>query len=202
MKPSVAAIAVSSLLLAACAGSDERIIDSSGSKPGWVNSDRDAWTENEKNYFRSMVDRQLKLDLAMDRARMLSFRKINENVYTKVLSAFGETTQGVSNDIDNPSAGQEGGFIKRELALISKSVTLQGVTQEASYWEKVRTITRAGEDVVAYKAYSLVSIPARNLVQAQKAATQAGLTKLNSQLNQEAKESATKALDSLKQELE
>ncbi len=188
-------------VLVACAGQSDRLVDSSGSRPGWVSSDKDSWQENDKIYYRGFVDRQAKLDMAVDRAKFSAIRKINESVYTTVVSSFGETSELISNDVDNPSAGQEGSFIKRELSSISKAVNLMGVTQEASYWEKFETAARSQEEQTAYKAYSLVSIPQKSLRMAQLSATQAGLEKLNTQLNGDAKASALKSLDDLKKQL-
>jgi hypothetical protein len=197
----IAIIAAAMGLLAGCANARDRLIERSSGKPGWVDSDRDYWEESNKAYFRGTVDRQATLDLASERAKYTAIRKVNEAVYTKVLSAFGENTEAVSNDIDNPNAGVQGSALRRELAAVSKAVMLQGITQEASYWEKYETTTRAGENVVAYKVFSLVSIPQGMLKRAQIAATESGLRKVNGELNEAARASVQKSLDQLKQEL-
>ena len=188
-------------LLGGCAGSRERLIERSSGKPGWVDSDRDYWEESNKAFFRGAVDRQANLDLAGERARYAAIRKLNEAVYTRVLSSFGESTDGVSNDIDNPSAGVQGSAIRREIAAVSKAVMLQGVSPEASYWEKYETPARSGESVVAYKVYSLVSIPVGMLKKAQIAATESSLQKVNGQLNSAARSQVEQNLEQLKKEI-
>lgn len=188
------------LMATACAGSREAVLDSSGSKPGWVSSDQDSWEEDDKLYFRAFVDRQLRLDLAVERARAAAKAEVGKAVTSKVMSVFGESFDGTSNDVDNLSAQQEGGNVRRELFSVSKAANLQGVTPVSSYWEKVRTTSRSGEETIAYKVYAVVYIPKMMLQRAQEAAVQEGLKRTNAQLNQERRESVTRALEQLKNE--
>jgi hypothetical protein len=188
------------LMATACAGSREAVLDSSGSKPGWVSSDQDSWEEDDKLYFRALVDRQLRLDLAVERARAAAKAEVGKAVTSKVMSVFGESFDGTSNDVDNLSAQQEGGNVRRELFSVSKAANLQGVTPVSSYWEKVRTTSRSGEETIAYKVYAVVYIPKKMFQRAQEAAVQEGLKRTNAQLNQERRESVTRALEQLKNE--
>lgn len=190
------------LMATACAGSREAVLDSSGSKPGWVSSDQDSWQEDDKIYFRAFVDRQMRLDLAVERARNAAKAEVGKAVMTKVLSAFGESFDAVSNDVDSASVGQEGSAIKRELIAVSKAANIQGITPVSSYWEKVRTVTRSGEETIAYKVYAVVYIPKTNFLAAQKAATEEGLKRTNELLNQQTRENLRRSMDAAKSELE
>lgn len=188
--------------LVGCAGAQRResILESSGSRPEWVATDKEHVTREGREFYRGLVDRQRSLDMAMTRARFAAIGKITETVMLEVRSAFGETTDGVSNDIDNPSSREEGGAIKREIAAISKGVKLSGVVQEGSYWEKYTTTTNNGEEVIAYKVYAVVSIPAADLKRAQRQALEGGLALANRARNEQARASLSDALKSLESE--
>lgn len=191
------------LAMAGCASQKRDIVlDASGGTPGWVTTDQDRVVRDGREYFRGFVDRQKSLDMAVTRARFTAVNKITDSVMMNVRTAFGESTQGVSNDIDNPSSGEQGGAIQREIAAISKAVSLSGVVQEASYWEKVSTKTANGDDAIAYKVYALVSIPEKALKKAQLQATEGALSVANKVRNDQAKASLTDAFNALKQELD
>lgn len=193
------AVAMLVFSLVGCAGAQRResLLESSGNKPEWVGNSEDHLVRDGKEYFKALVDRQRSLDMAVTRARFAAIGKITETVMLNVRSSFGETTDGVSNDIDNPNSREEGGAIKREIASIAKAVKLSGVIQEGSYWEKYTTTTNSGEEVVAYKVYAIVSIPSADLKRAQRQAIDGGLALANRARNEQARASLTDALNSL-----
>lgn len=193
------ALAMLVFSLVGCAGAQRResLLEASGGKPEWVSASDDHLVRDSKDHFRALVDRQRSLDMAMTRARFAAIGKITESVMLDVRSSFGETTDGVSNDIDNPSSHEEGGAIKREIASIAKAVKLSGVIQEGSYWEKYTTTTNNGEDVVAYKVYAIVSIPSSDLKKARRQALEGGLALANRARNEQARASLSDALKSL-----
>lgn len=199
----VLVVATLAVTMLGCAAQQRRnvIIDSSGSKTDWVTSDKDSFTEGEKVYFREVVDRQAKLDLAITRARFTAASKMGDYVKLAVKSAYGGRLEGVSNDIDSASLGEEGSSEQREVAAISQA-TIGGVTHEATYWEKYLTKTTSGEEVEAYKVYALVSIPRKNLLKAQLQAAQKGLAQANRERNEAARANLQKSIDQLSQELE
>lgn len=185
------------LVATSCAGNRDAVLDSSGNRPGWVASDQDTWVEDDKVYFRAFVDRQAKLDLAIDRARNMAKAAVGQAVTSKVLSVFGQNESLVSNDVDSASVGEEGSAIKREILSVSKAANIQGVTPVASYWEKVRTMTRSGEEAIAYKVYAVVYIPKKDLLKAQREAAQEGKRRLQGQLNQKTAQDLERGLRDL-----
>lgn len=191
------------LSIVGCAATkrQESILESSGSKPAWVTTDKETETREGKVYFRAVVDRQRSLDMAMSRARAQAIGKVAEQVVLNVNTAFAETNLGTSNDIDDPSAGDSGSALQREIAMIANARKVTGIAGEATYWEKYLTTLSNGEEVIAYKVHSLVSVPQKALQQAQLRALEDGLSLAKQKRNDQAAATLSESLNMLKQEM-
>ncbi len=67
------------LVVALTTAAAPKPLDVSGPKPAWVSADDDTYTQAGKVYFRTVVDRQKRLDVAVQRAKFLGVRAIRDS---------------------------------------------------------------------------------------------------------------------------
>ena len=185
-------IALFGVILIACAGSKMfTIIETSGPKPGWVKKDVDYFEEDESYHFRGLITERQDLSLAKNEAESEAIEDIASGIEQIVGREFQSATTG--SNVDPEALGY---FVQHVVVLITKSVAVQGIKPDRSYWEYIEENTPMGPKRY-YRYWTLTQIAATDY---QKALNDAIKKKLEDYIN-EKNEKARLAAEEVKARL-
>jgi len=171
-----------------------KIVEESGSKPGWVKSDQEYYERNNIMHFRGQVNDRDDLQLGKREAKAAAIQNISEKINILVSTEFAAATKGSNVDSEGLNSVVQDG-----VAWISNKLNIQGISADRVYWQKLQKITRDGVTYI-YNIYSLAQIPVGDYNEAKKMALRALREQYLKEGKREAEEIAKRLLEGLYEE--
>ncbi len=162
-----------------------KVVEESGSKPGWVKTDKDFFEKKGDFYFRGVVTDRKDLGYAKREAKAEAIKNIAEKVNTRVRTEFKEATQGSNVSDEGLSL-----FTSDAIAWVADNLNIQGIAPSNVYWQRVEKVTPEGVKY-SYNVYVLCQIPKADYEKARNMAIKALLKKYANAGQQDAKKAAT-----------
>ncbi len=189
-------LTIAAIMLASCAGSNqigtERIVERSGSTPGWVNKP----TQDKDGYYfvTGVMTDARDQSFGTEQAYADGVRNIM-NMMTNAVKT--QSTQALRGA--NMSDGDVGRFSEFAVAWVSDTYKISGVENPESYWEKVQVTTPTGVKY-HYNCYTLLRISKVNFDMALQGAFDNMKKKAQELNNKKAEEVSTQLLGELKKQ--
>jgi len=177
----------------------ETLLESQGSKPGWVSASEDSFRQGDLVIYKAAVQRQKDLQLGVQAARAQALANMTMSIQSSVESAFAISQSVRSNDVEERD--RAGSSLLNEISQVCKATRITGATPKESYWEKLEYLTRDGDRTVGYNVWAIVAIAERDLKRARLAAEEKAMGIATSRKDDEAKTRLLDSIQKLKEEL-
>lgn len=194
--------AATTVALTGCWASSQRLetlIESQGSKPGWVGAADDTFRQGDQVFYKAAVQRQRDLQLGVQAARAQALANLTMSIQSSVETAFAISQDVRGNDIEERDRG--GSSLLNEISQVCKAIRITGATPKESYWEKLEYVTRDGDRTIGYNVWATVAIAERDLKRARLAAEEKAMGIATSRKDDEAKARLRESIQKLKDEL-
>jgi hypothetical protein len=153
-----AALLIMFLILSACGPrklhpGEDRIVDASGRKRGWVTAETPSFHDDDTWYFRGQATGVADLTLGLRQAEADAKKRIISRIAEQVAAEYSEYALGA-----NASEGDKSVFVSDGISWATEGLMVSGIAPAKSYWERVETGRPYGR-TTSYTVYVLAGLP-------------------------------------------
>lgn len=130
---------------------EQRVLERSGGKPGWVRAGEPSFEEDGKLFFRGQANAVADLSLGLRQAEADAKKRLISRVAEQVATEYSEYL------VADPSGADKSVFLSDGISWVSDATTISGAAPAKSYWEKIETGREYGV-AQSYNAYVLIAI--------------------------------------------
>ena len=132
---------------------EERVVDTSGRKRGWVTAETPSIHDDDTWFFRGQATGVADLTLGLRQAEADAKKRIVSRIAESVATEYSEYALGA-----NASEGDKSVFVSDGISWATEALTVSGVAPAKTYWEKVETGRPYGA-TTSFNTYVLVGLP-------------------------------------------
>jgi hypothetical protein len=132
---------------------EERTVDKSGRKRGWVTAETPSFKDHDTWYFRGQATGVADLTLGLRQAEADAKKRIISRIAEQVASEYSEYALGA-----NASEGDKSVFVSDGISWATEGLAVSGIAPAKTYWEKIET-GRSYGGTTSFTVYVLLGLP-------------------------------------------